>query len=70
MLFAIQIVIVTAIPSICYGILTTCKLNRHLADVNKQTEDMFFRLLKQMAEREGVTEQLKAGPNGVGSSDE
>ena len=37
-----------------------CKLNRHLADVNKQAEDMFFRLVKLMAEREGVTEKLKA----------
>lgn len=30
------------------------------SDVNKQAEDMFFRLIKQMAERDGVTEQLKA----------
>ena len=36
------------------------QLNRYLADVNKQAEDMFFRLVKQMAEREGITEQLKA----------
>ena len=41
-------------------LLTKCELNRHLADVNKQAEDMFLRLVKQMAEREGVTEQLKA----------
>ena len=41
-------------------LLTKCELNRHLADVNKQANDMFFRLVKQMAEREGVTEQLKA----------
>jgi len=40
-------------------LLTKCELNRHLADVNKQAEDMFFRLIKQMAERDGVTEQLK-----------
>lgn len=40
--------------------LTKCELNRHLADVNKQAEDMFFRLIKQMAERDGVTEQLKS----------
>ena len=40
-------------------LLTKCELNRHLADVNKQAEDMFFRLVKRMAEREGVTEQLK-----------
>ena len=36
------------------------KLNGYLADIDKQAEDMFFRLVKQMAEREGVTEQLKA----------
>ncbi len=41
-------------------LLTKCQLNRYLADVNKQAEDMFFRLVKQMAEREGITEQLKA----------
>ena len=41
-------------------LLTKCELNRHLADVNKQAEDMFLRLVKQKAEREGVTEQLKA----------
>ena len=32
----------------------------YLADIDKQAEDLFFRLVKQMAEREGVTEQLKA----------
>ena len=41
-------------------LLTKCELNRYLADINKQAEDMFFRLVKQMAEREGVTEKLKA----------
>lgn len=40
-------------------LLTKCKLNSHLADINRQAEEMFFRLVKQMAEREGVTEQLK-----------
>ena len=39
---------------------TKCELNRHLVDVNKQAEDMFFRLVKEIAEHEGVTEQLKA----------
>ena len=34
--------------------------NRYLADIDKKAEDMFFRLVKQMAERAGVTEQLKA----------
>ena len=42
------------------NLLTSGKLNGYLADINKQAEDMFFRLVKQIAEREGVTEQLKA----------
>ena len=41
-------------------LLTQDELNRYLADVNKQAEDMFFRLVEQMAKREGVTEELKA----------
>ena len=43
-----------------YNLLTSGKLNGHLADIDKQAEDMLSRLVKQMAEREGVTEQLKA----------
>ena len=42
------------------NLLTTGKLNSYLADIDKQSEDMLFRLVKQMAEREGVTEKLKA----------
>ena len=42
------------------NLLTSSKLNGYLADVDKQAEDMFFRLVEQMAESEGVTEQLKA----------
>ena len=42
------------------NLLTSGKLNGYLADLNEQAEDMFVRLVKQMAEREGVTEQLKA----------
>ena len=42
------------------NLLTSGKLNSYLADIGKQAEDMFFRLVKQMAEREGVTEKLKA----------
>lgn len=42
------------------NLLTSGKLNEHLADIDKQAEDMFFRLVKQMAEREGATEKLKA----------
>jgi len=40
--------------------LSSGKLNAHLAEIDRQAEDMFFRLVKQIAEREGVTEQLKA----------
>lgn len=42
------------------NLLTSGKLNGYLADLDKQAEDMFSRLIKQMAEREGVTEKLKA----------
>lgn len=42
------------------NLLTSGKMNGYLADIDKQAEEMFFQLVKQMAEREGVTEQLKA----------
>ena len=42
------------------NLLTSGKLNGYLSDIDKQADDMFSRLVKQMAEREGVTEQLKA----------
>lgn len=42
------------------NLLTSGKLNGYLTDLDKQAEDMFFRLVKQMAEREDVTEKLKA----------
>lgn len=42
------------------NLLTSGKLNSYLADIDEQAEDMFSRLVKHMAEREGVTEQLKA----------
>ena len=38
----------------------TGKLDGYLADLNEQAEAMFFELVKQLAAREGVTEQLKA----------
>ena len=41
-------------------LLTSGKLNSYLADIDKQAEEMFSQLVEQMAEREGVTEQLKA----------
>ncbi len=42
------------------NLLTSGKLNGYLADINKQAEDMLSRLVEQMAECEGVTEELKA----------
>lgn len=42
------------------NLLTSGKLNSYLADIDRQAEEIFSRLVKQMAECEGVTEQLKA----------
>lgn len=42
------------------NLLTSGKLNGYLADIDEQAKEMFSRLEKQMAVREGVTEQLKA----------
>ena len=41
-------------------LLISGKLNDYLADLNEQAEDMFSRLVKQLAEKEGVTEAIKA----------
>ena len=41
------------------NLLTSGRLNEYLAEIDKQAKDMFLRLIKQMSEREGVTEQLK-----------
>ena len=41
-------------------LLTAGKLNDYLADLNEQAEAMFSRLVKQLSEKEGVTEALKA----------
>lgn len=42
------------------NLLTSGKLNSLLAEIDKQAEDMFFRVVKHLAEKEGVTEKLKA----------
>ncbi len=42
------------------NLLTSGKLNSYLADINEQAENMFSRLVNQMAEKQSVTEQLKA----------
>jgi len=41
-------------------LLTSGRLNSYLADLSEQSESMFLELVKQMAAREGVTEQHKA----------
>jgi len=43
-----------------YNLLTSGKLYSHLADVEEQAQQLFLRLVKELAEKEGVTEQLKA----------
>ena len=41
-------------------LLTSGKLNDYLANLNEQAEDMFSRLVKELAQKEGITETLKA----------
>ena len=43
-----------------YNLLTTGKLYSHLADIEEQAQQLFLRLVKELAEKESVTEQLKA----------
>lgn len=43
-----------------YNLLTSGKLHSHLADVEEEAQSLFSRLVKEHAEKEGVTEQLKA----------
>lgn len=42
------------------SLLTSGKLNSYLADIDEQATEMMFRLVEQMADKKGVTEQLKA----------
>ena len=43
-----------------FNLLTSGKLNRYLADIDKQAEEMFHTLISQYKTAEGITEQLKA----------
>ena len=47
-------------PIIYTNLLTSCRLTAYLADIDQEATEMFDRLVKQLAEHEGVTEQLKA----------
>lgn len=42
------------------NLLTSCQLNSYLAEIDKQAEEMLSRLVKQLAEKENVTEKIKA----------
>ena len=42
------------------NLLTSGGLNSYLANINEQAEDLFFRLVKQFAEKESITEELKS----------
>ena len=46
-----------------YNLLTSGKLDSYLADIEEQAQRLFLRLVKELAEKEGVTEQLKAVDN-------
>ncbi|MCI6999168.1 MAG: TnpV protein [Clostridiales bacterium] len=45
---------------IYYNLLTSSKLHSHLADTEEQAQALFSRLVKEYAEKEGITEQLKS----------
>ena len=47
-------------PVIYTTLLLSGKMNSHLAEIDSRATEMFDRLVKQLAEREGITEQLKA----------
>ena len=50
---------------IYYNLLTSGKLDSYLADIEEQAQQLFLRLVKELAEKEGVTEQLKSADNMV-----
>ena len=43
-----------------YNLLTSGKLDSYLADIEEQAQRLFLRVVNELAEKEGVTEQLKA----------
>ena len=43
-----------------YNLLTSGKLHSHLADVEEQAQELFARITTDLAQKEGITEQLKA----------
>ena len=47
-------------PIIYTNLLTSCKLTAYLVDIDEQAEDMFFRLVNQLAKQDGINEKLKS----------
>ena len=47
-------------PVLHTTLLLSGKLNSHLAEIDKQAMELFERLMKQLSEKEGITERLKA----------
>ena len=47
-------------PVLHTTLLLSGKLNSHLAEINQRASEMFDLLIKQLVEKEGITEQLKA----------
>ena len=45
---------------IYYNLLTSGKMSSYLADIEQQAQQLFLRLVKELAEKENVTEELKA----------
>ena len=43
-----------------YNLLTSGKLNSYLADIEQQAQDLFLRLVNDLAEKENITEELKS----------
>ena len=47
-------------PIIYTNLLMSCKLTAYLAEIDEQAEDMFFRLVNQLAKQDGINEKLKS----------
>ena len=47
-------------PAFCTSLMVQCKLNTHLHEVDVRAKEMYDTLITQLAEKQGVTEQLKA----------
>ena len=53
-----------------YNLLTQGKLNLHLHDIDVRATELYERLVNQLAEKQGITEQLKADNQIMGTENE